>query len=121
MISRIASASSNLLGSPMRLSESAYFALCLIPRGVAAAFIFPDGSKILLPISYSIAADAANAMANRFWGDQDPITRGADEMFQGLVPGAKGQPHVRLDVGHNLPEDAGAELGRIVAEFALRR
>ena len=55
------------------------------------------------------------------WGDQDPITRGADEMFQGLVPGAKGQPHVRLDAGHNLPEDAGAELGRIVAEFALRR
>lgn len=55
------------------------------------------------------------------WGDQDPITRGADEMFHGLVPGAKGQPHVRLDAGHNLPEDAGAQLGRIVAEFALRR
>jgi haloalkane dehalogenase len=55
------------------------------------------------------------------WGDQDPITRGADEMFQGLVPGAKGQPHVRLAAGHNLPEDAGAELGRIVADFALQR
>jgi haloalkane dehalogenase len=55
------------------------------------------------------------------WGDQDPITRGADEMFQGLVPGAKGRPHVRLAAGHNLPEDAGAELGRIVADFALQR
>jgi Predicted hydrolases or acyltransferases (alpha/beta hydrolase superfamily) len=53
------------------------------------------------------------------WGEQDPVTRGADEMFQGLVPGAKGQPHVRLDAGHNLPEDAGGELGRIVADFAL--
>jgi haloalkane dehalogenase len=55
------------------------------------------------------------------WGDQDPVARGADEMFQGLVPGAKGQPHVRLAAGHNLPEDAGAELGRIVADFALHR
>ncbi len=55
------------------------------------------------------------------WGDQDPVTRGADEMFQGLVPGAKGQPHIRLAAGHNLPEDAGAELGRIVADFALHR
>ncbi len=55
------------------------------------------------------------------WGDQDPVTRGADEMFQGLVPGAKGQRHVRLAAGHNLPEDAGAELGRIVADFALHR
>jgi hypothetical protein len=42
-------------------------------------------------------------------------------MFQGLVPGAKGQPHARLAGGHNLPEDAGAELGRIVADFALHR
>jgi hypothetical protein len=42
-------------------------------------------------------------------------------MFQKLVPGAKGQPHVRLGAGHNLPEDAGVALGRIVAGFALRR
>lgn len=55
------------------------------------------------------------------WGDQDPVARGADEMFQALVPGAKGQLHVRLAAGHNLPEDAGAELGRIVADFALHR
>ncbi|WP_300007077.1 haloalkane dehalogenase [Pseudonocardia sp.] len=53
------------------------------------------------------------------WGEQDAVTRGADEMFHALVPGAKGQQHVRLDAGHNLPEDAGAELGRIVADFAL--
>jgi haloalkane dehalogenase len=55
------------------------------------------------------------------WCDQDPVARGADEMFQGLVPGAKGRPHVRLAAGHNLPEDAGAELGRIVGDFALHR
>ena len=55
------------------------------------------------------------------WGDQDAVTRGADEMFHGLVPGTRGQNHVRLGAGHNLPEDAGAELGRIVAAFTLRR
>ena len=52
------------------------------------------------------------------WGEQDAVTRGADEMFQGLVAGAQGQPHARLPAGHNLPEDTGAELGRIVADFA---
>lgn len=54
------------------------------------------------------------------FGDEDPITRGADEMFQKLVPGAAGQPHARLRGGHNLPEDAGAELGHLVADFTLR-
>ncbi|MHA6783081.1 haloalkane dehalogenase [Pseudonocardia saturnea] len=55
------------------------------------------------------------------WGARDDVTRGADEMFHGLVPGTRGQAHVRLDAGHNLPEDAGAELGRIVADFARHR
>jgi haloalkane dehalogenase len=55
------------------------------------------------------------------WGDQDAVTRGADDMFHGLVPGSAGQPHVRLAAGHNLPEDAGADLGRIVADFARHR
>jgi hypothetical protein len=40
-------------------------------------------------------------------------------MFHSLVPGAAGQPHVRLgDAGHNMPEDAGAFLGTVVADFA---
>jgi haloalkane dehalogenase len=94
----------------------------------AGARIFPA----LVPIRPDDPASDAVRAARRVlaewdrpfltvWGDQDPITRGADEMFQGLVPGAKGQPHVRLAAGHNLPEDAGAELGRIVADFALQR
>jgi haloalkane dehalogenase len=34
------------------------------------------------------------------------------------VPGASGQPHVRLaEAGHNMPEDAGETLGQIVADF----
>jgi haloalkane dehalogenase len=53
------------------------------------------------------------------YGEQDPIAGAADAMFQQLVPGAAGQPHRRLpDAGHNMPEDAGATFGQIVAGFA---
>ena len=94
----------------------------------AGARIFPALVPIRPDDPASDAVRAARKMLAEWdrpfltvWGDQDPVTRGADEMFQGLVPGAKGQPHLRLAAGHNLPEDAGAELGRIVADFALRR
>jgi haloalkane dehalogenase len=94
----------------------------------AAARVFPALVPIRPDNPASPTVRAARAVLGEWdrpfltvWGDQDPITRGADEMFQALVPGAKGQAHVRLDAGHNLPEDAGAELGRIVAEFALQR
>jgi haloalkane dehalogenase len=53
------------------------------------------------------------------YGEQDPIAGAADGMFQQLVPGAHGLPHVRLpDAGHNMPEDAGERFGQIVAGFA---
>lgn len=55
------------------------------------------------------------------YGEQDPIAGGADAMFQGLTPGAGGQPHVRLvEAGHNMPEDSPETLGVVVAEFAER-
>jgi haloalkane dehalogenase len=53
------------------------------------------------------------------YGEQDPIAGAADGMFQQLVPGACGLPHVRLPgAGHNMPEDAGEAFGQIVARFA---
>jgi haloalkane dehalogenase len=53
------------------------------------------------------------------YGEQDPVAGAADSMFQQLVPGASGQPHMRLpDAGHNMPEDAGVAFGQIVAGFA---
>jgi haloalkane dehalogenase len=52
------------------------------------------------------------------YGDQDPIAGAADAMFQHLVPGASGAPHIRLPgAGHNMPEDAGERLGEIILEF----
>jgi len=52
------------------------------------------------------------------YGAQDPIAGAADAMFQQLVPGANGAPHIRLaGAGHNMPEDAGETLGEMIAEF----
>lgn len=50
------------------------------------------------------------------YSDGDPATRGWDLIFQERVPGAAGQDHVTLaGAGHFVQEDAGAELGRVVA------
>lgn len=50
------------------------------------------------------------------YSDGDPATRGWDRVFQERVPGALGRAHVTLaDAGHFLQEDAGEELGRVVA------
>jgi len=51
------------------------------------------------------------------YSDGDPATRGWDEVFQERVLGARGQRHVTIEgAGHFVQEDAGPELGRIVAE-----
>lgn len=51
------------------------------------------------------------------YSDGDPATRGWETVFQERVPGARGQAHVTLaGAGHFLQEDAGPELGRVVAE-----
>jgi haloalkane dehalogenase len=52
------------------------------------------------------------------FSDSDPITRGADAIFQGIVPGAQGQRHTTIaNAGHFLQEDAGPELARVVVDF----
>ncbi len=52
------------------------------------------------------------------FSDQDPITRGGDGVFQGLVPGAAGQRHTTItNAGHFLQEDAGPELAKVVVDF----
>jgi len=51
------------------------------------------------------------------YSDGDPATRGWDRVFQERVPGARGRQHVTIEgAGHFLQEDAGEELGRVVAE-----
>jgi len=106
---------------------------------VAAAYDapFPDetykeGARqfpTLVPASPDDPASAANRAAwevLRRWdkpflcafADKDPITRGGDVLFQAMIPGTRGQPHVTIrDAGHFLQEDKGPEVARVVADF----
>ncbi|MGD8586407.1 MAG: haloalkane dehalogenase [Chloroflexota bacterium] len=52
------------------------------------------------------------------FSDSDPITGGGEQLFQRLMPGAKGQPHVTVEAaGHFLQEDKGEELAQVVIDF----
>jgi haloalkane dehalogenase len=98
---------------------------------------FPDDTfkagarqfPMLVPASPDDPAAPANRAAwevLRTWekpfltmfGGQDRITLGAERLFQGAIPGAKGMPHVIVEgAGHYLPEDKGEELARLVVSF----
>ena len=55
------------------------------------------------------------------FSDGDPVTRGADALFQHAVPGAQGQPHVTIeDAGHFLQEDKGEALAEVIVGFLAR-
>ena len=94
----------------------------------AAARQFP----LLVPITPDDPAAAANRAAwevLRRWqkplltafSDSDAVTRGGERVFQKLVPGAQGQPHVTITgAGHFLQEDKGEELAQVVADFIAR-
>ena len=94
-------------------------------RFKAGARIFPS----LVPVTPDDPAAAANRRAwqvLRRWekpfltafSDGDPITRGGDAVFQKLVPGAAGRPHVTIaGAGHFLQEQKGEEVARVVVDF----
>jgi len=113
----------------------------LAPEVVAAYDApFPDESykagarqfPLLVPTRPDDPASEANRAAwralERFdrpfltaFGDSDPVTKGADRLFQQRIPGAAAQPHVTLArAGHFLQEDAGEELARVLVDFVAR-
>ena len=51
------------------------------------------------------------------FSDQDPITKGGDQVFQKLVPGTEGQEHQTISGGHFLQEDAGPEIAKQMITF----
>ncbi|QIK76546.1 haloalkane dehalogenase [Nocardioides piscis] len=54
------------------------------------------------------------------FSDSDPITGAMAPIMHKLVPGARDLDHPTLEnAGHFLQEDAGTELGRVVADFML--
>jgi len=52
------------------------------------------------------------------FSNRDPITRGGERRWQDTVPGANGQPHVKIrNAGHFLQEDKGPELAELLVQF----
>ena len=112
------------------------------PPEVIAAYNapFPDDSykagarqfPLLVPTRPDDPASEANRRAwevLRRWekplltafSDSDPVTRGGERVFQKLVPGAHGQPHVTIaGAGHFLQEDKGEEFAQVVVDFIRR-
>jgi len=110
-----------------------------LPPEVVAAYDapFPDDSSkagarafpALVPTRPDDPASAANRAAWQVlagwtkpfltaFSDGDPITAGGDRIFQELVPGARGMPHVTLrGGGHFLQEEVGPELAAVAADL----
>ncbi len=51
------------------------------------------------------------------FSDQDPITKGGEQVFQKLIPGTKGQAHQMVSGGHFLQEDQGELLAELMVQF----
>ena len=52
------------------------------------------------------------------FGDRDPITRGAEKIFQKEIPGCKGQEHrIIKNAGHFIQEDQSEKLSELIIEF----
>ena len=52
------------------------------------------------------------------FSDSDPITKGADLVFQKLIPGTKGQNHTTIVAGgHFIQEDKPTEIAEIILAF----
>jgi haloalkane dehalogenase len=95
------------------------------PSHAAAVRAMPD----LVPATPDNPASAANRAAWRqlaawdkpflvAFSDRDPITGPMAPALKRTVPGAAGRPHPVLEgAGHFLQEDAGEQLGAIVAAF----
>jgi haloalkane dehalogenase len=109
------------------------------PDAVAAAYDapFPDESykagARAFPMLVPTTPDDPGGIANRkawevlttlelpflvAFSDGDPITGGMAPVLQRAMPGAQGREHPTIrGAGHFLQEDAGEELGRVVADF----
>lgn len=51
------------------------------------------------------------------FSDQDPITKGGDQVFQKLIPGTNGMNHKTIPGGHFLQEDSGPMIAKLMVDF----
>jgi haloalkane dehalogenase len=108
--------------------EAAYDAPYPVEEAKAAARQFP----LLVPATPDdpggLANKAAWAALSQFtrpfmtaFSDKDAVTAGLDRVFQALIPGTQGQPHVTItNAGHFLQEDASEEIVPVLLEFIRR-
>lgn len=55
------------------------------------------------------------------FSDSDPITGAMAPVLRKLIPGTRGLSHPTIqNAGHFLQEDAGDELGHVIADFIQR-
>lgn len=93
---------------------------------------FKEGARqfpVLVPTSPEDPAAPANRAAwtvlDRFerpflcaFSDGDPVTAGAERIFQRRVPGCAGQDHTVIEGGgHFLQEDRGSQLADVIVQF----
>jgi haloalkane dehalogenase len=113
-----------------------------LPKAVLAAYDapFPDNEytagpramPTLVPTAPDDPASDANRAAWRVlrgsdvpflvaFSDKDPITAAMAPVLRAAIPGAAGRKHPTITgAGHFLQEDAGAELGDVVATFVRK-
>ncbi|WP_420583045.1 haloalkane dehalogenase [Reichenbachiella sp.] len=51
------------------------------------------------------------------FGDEDRIMKGAEKIFQKLIPGTKNQEHQILHASHFIQEEKGEELANLIVQF----
>ena len=93
---------------------------------------YKEGARqfpMLVPVSPDNPESEANRKAwealknyqNPFltaFSDQDPVTAGAEDSFQSLIPGCQGQKHTTIrEGGHFLQEDQGEQLAKVIVDF----
>ena len=55
------------------------------------------------------------------FSDQDPVTKGGEQIFQKLIPGTAGQPHAIVKGGgHFLQEDVHERLSEMLIALCAR-
>lgn len=93
---------------------------------------YKEGGRILpslVPISPDDPESERNRAANQVFmkwekpfltcfADSDPVTAGADKLYQQVIPGTKGQKHTTIkNASHFVQEDAGPQLAEKVVQF----
>jgi haloalkane dehalogenase len=90
----------------------------------AGARIFPT----LVPVKFDDPESAKNRKAWEIlarwhkpfltiFGDEDIMMKGAEKVFQKVIPGAQNQNHLILNAGHFIQEEKGEELAELIMEF----